>query len=147
MIQKFNVVFDPPDQPKWRQMSVDKLKQLIEEHRHDNSVLKFLCGVDTESEYFEGKFFEIEQEDIPPTRELKRGDSVEIERYYKEKIYYSMIGFACKDSDGARGEAKIRVILKLLGVCKPICRFYCQPFARSFLEGVAGTTNGKKTLM
>jgi len=66
VIQKFNVVFNPLDQPRWREMSVDKLKQLIEEHRHDNSGLKFLCGVDTESEYFEGNFFEIEQEDIPP---------------------------------------------------------------------------------
>ena len=125
-------------------MSVDKLKQLIEEHRHDNSVLKFLCGVDTESEYFDGNFFEIEQEDIPPTRQLKRGDTV---IYYKEKIYYSMIGFACKDSDGARGEAKIRFILETARRLQAKCRFYCQPFARSFLEGVAGTTNGKKTLM
>eukprot|EP00984_Skeletonema_dohrnii_P014014 scaffold5863_cov90-Skeletonema_dohrnii-CCMP3373.AAC.2 len=84
---------------------------MIDEHRHDNSVLKFLCGIDTESEYFEGVFFQIDQDDIPPTRGLKRGNTVEIDRYYKEKRYYNMLGFACQDPDGARGEAKIRVIL------------------------------------
>ncbi|KAL7539883.1 hypothetical protein ACHAXR_009690 [Thalassiosira sp. AJA248-18] len=112
ILRRCNAVFDPPKQPDWSEMSLEALEDLIQQHRESRTVRHFLCEIDTESEYYQGYYFDIDRKDIPSTRGLAANEKVQVVRYLKQKIYYTMLGFACMDRDGERREAKIKLILQ-----------------------------------
>jgi hypothetical protein len=113
ILRKCNIVFDPPKQPSWKEMSLETLKGLIQQHRETGTVRRFLCAIDPDSNYYDGCYFEIErEEDIPSTQGLAENEKVQVRRYLSYKKYYTMLCFACADPDGKRGESKIKLILQ-----------------------------------
>lgn len=95
-LRKVDIVFVPTQQPKWREMSLESLKSLIQQHRATGTVRKFLVGIDTESQFYEGEYFELERQDIPSTEGLAVGEKVVAARYLQVKTYYTMLAFACR---------------------------------------------------
>jgi hypothetical protein len=65
ILSKCNMVFIPPEQPNWSEISVETLRGLIQKYRETETVRVFLCETHTESHYYEGTYSEINREAIP----------------------------------------------------------------------------------
>ena len=111
ILSKCKMVFIPPEQPNWSEISVETLRGLIQKHRETETVRVFLCEIDTDSQYYEGYYSDINREIIPSMTGLAAGEKVEAKRYLRTKHYRTMLDYACRDQVGERGEAKIKLIL------------------------------------
>ncbi len=54
----------------------------------------------------------MQREDIPSLDDLEEDERVQVSRYLSKKVHRTMLGYACIDPDGERGEAKIKLILE-----------------------------------
>jgi len=73
IFSKCNMVFIPPQQPNWSEISVETLRGLIQKHRETETVRVFLCEIHTDSHYYEGSYSEINIEVIPSMTDLAAG--------------------------------------------------------------------------
>lgn len=111
--QTVNVAFDPPKRTNCSEMSVETLKGLIQQHRQTRTVRDFLCSIDTESDHYDACYSDISEDHIPSSSDdMEPNEKVLVTRYLLGKTYRTMLGFACVDQDGERGEAKIKSILQ-----------------------------------
>ena len=96
----------PPKGTDGSKMSVERLRELIEQHRQTRTVKKFLCGIDTESNFFDAEYTDIDTSNVI---DIQFGTAKV--KSYLSKTYCTMLGYACLDPVGPRGEEKIRLIL------------------------------------
>jgi len=79
-------------------MSVEELRRLLEEHKHARTLIRFLTVVDTIGDMFVPVY----------SRPMDLDEAPRL----IQKVYGTILHFACLDQDGPRGEAKIHMILQ-----------------------------------
>ena len=100
----------PPKGTDGSKISVERLRELIEQHRQTRTVKKFLCDIDTESNFYDARYTDIDTSNVD-IHNLLNNEKPTVKSYLISKTYCTMLGYACLDSDGPRGEEKIRLIL------------------------------------
>ena len=110
ILQHCDIEYVPPKGTDGSKMSVEHLWQLIEQHRQTRTVKKFLCDIDTESDFFDAVYTDIDTSNVD-IHNLPNNEKPTVKSYLISKTYCTMLGFACLDTDGPRGEEKIRLIL------------------------------------
>jgi len=110
ILQHCDIEYVPPKGTDGSKLSVERLRELIEQHRQTRTVKKFLCDIDTESGLFDAEYTDIDTSNVD-IHNLPNNEKPVVKSYLISKTYCTMLGFACLDPNGPRGEEKIRLIL------------------------------------